>query len=123
MTLGTAHSDLASQRLMAGTSQPAGLGELAGISLDGFPVRASEPAGVLEAVQGAHRVWLDQRAPTDRYLLAGQEIIGRQDRGPAGKQELHHTQQLAAVTGDPAQAGQAITISPLSAACSNWNAF
>jgi hypothetical protein len=86
-------------------------------------VRASEPAHVLEAVHGAQRVWLDQLTSADPYLFAGQEVIGRQDHGLAGEEELHHAQQLAAVAGDPAQAGQAITFSSFSAARSNWSAL
>src|SRR5260221_10394069 len=44
--------------LLAAGGLLSGLGELVGMSLNGFPVRASEAGRVLEAVQKEHRVWL-----------------------------------------------------------------
>jgi hypothetical protein len=100
-----------------------GLRDLVDMSFDGFPVRAGEPAGVLEAVHGARRVWLDQLASADRHLLAGQEVVGRQDRGLAARRNSTTRSSLRLLREILLRPDRAISISSFSAACSSCSAL
>lgn len=68
------------------------LRSLLNVRFDSLPVRPAEPAQVTKAAHRTHRVRPDQVLPANPHLVAGKQVVRREDPGPMGQQELDHAQ-------------------------------